>query len=79
MGSKKSVTRMHSSRMRTGQTLTVFQLETPKKLENPPKNWRPPEKIGDPLKNWRPPKKIGDTPTPEKLENPPQKIGDPQD
>ena len=46
-----SETRMHSSRMRTGRTLTVFRLETPL-----------PEKIGDPPKNWRPPRKIVDTP-----------------
>ena len=38
-------TRMHSSRMRTGRTLTVFRcLETPssEKLETPLKNWRTP-------------------------------------
>ena len=51
---------MHSSRMRTGRTLTVFQLETPpEKLESthPLKNWRTPRKIGD-----HPPRKIGDHP-----------------
>ena len=60
-------TRMHSSRMRTGRSLTVWggvgeNLETPKNLETPLKNWRSPRKIGDPPKkldtrpkNWRPP------------------------
>ena len=68
-----NLTRMHSSRMRTCWTLTVF-----------PKNWRPPRKLETtPPKNWRPPQKIGDPP--EKLEDPPgpdptppkKKIGDP--
>ena len=55
-------TRMHSSRMRTGRTLTVFRWRP-----SPPKNWRPPRKIGDPQKFGDPPKNW--TP-PEKLETP---------
>ena len=43
------ITRMHSSRMRTGRTLTVFR-----KLENPPSR-----KFGGPL-----PQKFGGTPPP---------------
>ena len=71
-------TRMHSSRMRTGRTLTVFP--PPEKLETP-QNWRPPP----PKKLETTPRKIGDLP-PEKLETPPsppknwrspRKIGDP--
>ena len=55
---------MHSSRMRTGQTLTVSRkigdTPCPEKLETPPpKNWRPP-------RNWR-----DYPPPPEKLETPP--------
>ena len=71
---------MHSSRMRTGRTVTVFR-----KLEPPPKIWsrHPPEKIPPP-KIWsrHPPRKIGaGTPKnwsrhPPKLEQaPPRKIG----
>ena len=54
---------MHSSRMRTGRTLTVFRWRSPpENLEDPPKNWRtpqkfggtPPEKLETSLKNWRP-------------------------
>ena len=61
-------TRMHSSRMRTGRTLTVFR-----KFETPPpkKLKRSPRKIGDP-----PPQKFGGPP-PENLEEPPWKFGGP--
>ena len=67
-------TRMHSSRMRTGRTLTVFRWRTlppppenleeppPENLEEPPQKNTPPENLEEP-----PPKKI---PTP----NPPPKI-----
>ena len=53
------VTRMHSSRMRSGRTLTVFQClvlggVSPKKAEI--KKKFPPKKLGVPLK---PPRKIG--------------------
>ena len=57
---------MHSSRMRTGRTLTVFRGRTPpENLEEPPKKRHPPKFGGtpqkDPPKIWRnPPKK--DTP-----------------
>ena len=64
---------MHSSRMRTGRTLTVFRkfgepppekLETPQKIgDTPPENWRPPQ-------NWRHPPGPGpDTPPPMKRMN----------
>ena len=43
------LTRMHSSRMRTGRTLTVFQWRTPTK------KYPPPEKISPPKKNTPPP------------------------
>ena len=71
MTTKKWQTRMHSSRMHTGQTLTI---SPPRKIGDPP-NMDPRKlgprqkletpKIGDPQKmetpkNWRPPKKIGD-------------------
>ena len=53
---------MHSSRMRTGRTLTVFRWRPPpKNWRTPPKNWRtpprpdPPRKIGEPPENWRTP------------------------
>ena len=63
---------MHSSRMRTGRTLTVFRWRPlPENLEEPPENLEnhpTPRKIGDP-------QKFGDTP-PEKLE-PPRKFGGP--
>ena len=73
-------TRMHSSRMRTGRTLTVFR-----KLETPPKIWSrhpaPPPKIWNrhpPPKIWsrHPPKKFG-TCTPPKIwsRHPPRKFG----
>ena len=52
-------TRMHSSRMRIGRTLTVFRWRT-----SPPKNWRPPGTRPD-----TPPPKFGGNP-PEKLETP---------
>ena len=64
-------TRMHSSRMRTGRTLTVFRWRPPRK------NWRPPENLEDPPKNWTTPQKFGGTPLkiwrnpPENLEEPP--------
>ena len=62
-------TRMHSSRMRTGQTLTVFRWRPPRKFGGPPpENWRTPPKI------WRnPPKNLEDPP--ENLEEPPRKFG----
>ena len=78
-------TRMHSSRMRTGRTLTVFR-----KLETPPKIWsrHPPKKIwsrhpprkfgaGTPPKIWsRPPRKFGAGTPPQNLEQaPPRKYG----
>ena len=51
-------TRMYSSRMHTGRTLTVFR------WRNPPKIWRPPENFEEPpSKIWRPsPPKFGGTP-----------------
>ena len=52
---KDFCTRVHSSRMRTGRTLTVFRWRSP-----PSKNWRPPA-----------PRKFGGTPSPENLETPP--------
>ena len=68
-------TRMHSSRMRTGRTLTVFR-----KLENSPKKFGgtppprkfggPPGKIGDPPKNWSPPEKL-ETPPRDQTQTPP--------
>ena len=63
---------MHSSRMRTGRTLTVFQGRRP-----PPENLEEP-----PLKIWRyPPRKFGGTPPkktpPENLEVPPKKRHNP--
>ena len=76
-GEITSETRMHSSRMRTGRSLTV--LGKFGNLETPPQNWRPPEKLEThpPPKNWRTPS------PPEKLENPPpgpdppKKFGEP--
>ena len=62
---------MHSSRMRTGRTLTVFR-----KLETPPKIWsrHPPRKFGA----GTPPENLEQAP-PENLEqaplSPPQKFG----
>ena len=46
-------TRMHSSRMRTGRTLTVFRWRNP-----PPKIWKNPPKKDTPPKIWRNPPKI---------------------
>ena len=83
---------MHSSRVRTGRTLTVFRCLVPgggcipKKAEikkkfplNPPPNWSPPSKNWRPLEKLETPKKL-ETPenleTPEKLQTP-QKIADP--
>ena len=65
-------TRMHSSRMRTGRTLTVFR-----KLETtPPKIWSrhsPPQKCGADT----PPRKFGADTTPAKIwsRHPPRKFG----
>ena len=82
-----NLTRMHSSRMRTGRTLTVFQ-----KLEHPPQNLKqttpenleqtPPPKIcsrhpPENLQQTPPPKICSRHPPPENLEqtpNPPSKI-----
>ena len=56
-------TRMHSSRMRIGRTLTIFR------WRNPPKNWENLQKFGEPPpKNWRTPQKFGEPP--KKLETP---------
>ena len=71
---KKTLTRMHSSRMRTGRTLTVFRWRdppSPKIWRNPPpKIWRTPPKI------WRnPPPKIWRNPPPKIWRNPPWKFG----
>ena len=57
-----NLTRMHSSRMRTGRSLTVSEggvvvlAKIWRHHSPPPKSWRPPRKIGDlsPPKNWRP-------------------------
>ena len=68
-------TRMHSSRMRTGRTLTVFQCLVPVGGRGvyPQRKQKskkiPPPKKSTPLKNWRPPEKL-ETPS-EKLEPPP--------
>ena len=43
-------TRMHSSRMRTGRTLTVFR-----KIGDPLKNWRPPSEKLETPPGTRPP------------------------
>ena len=57
---------MHSSRMRTGRTLTVFCGGEP-----PPKNWRPPKnletprKFGEPPQNLETPQKFGAPPGPD--------------
>ena len=61
------LTRMHSSRMRTGRTLTVFRCRPPRKFGGtpPPKIWRPPENLETP------PRKFGGTPPSENLETPP--------
>ena len=75
-------TRMHSSRMRTGRTLTVFRClvlgrgeikkskknSTPKKLGGAPLTTPP--QSPDPLKNWR---------TPQKNWRPPKKLETPWD
>ena len=65
------LTRMHSSRMRTGQTLTLFQwIPPPQKFgDTPPKfgDTTPPENLETPSHTHNPPKKTGD----------PWKIGDP--
>ena len=73
-------TRMHSSRMLTGRSLTICLTlllggrGIPKESRNqknfpPPKKLETPQKIGGPPKNWWPP--------PEKLETP-RKIGPPK-
>ena len=68
-------TRIHSSRMRTGRTLTVFRCLVPpsKKIGEPPEKLEPlHRKIGDPSqKIGDPSQKIGD-PSPEKLETLPK-------
>ena len=54
MSSKKlKKTRMHSSRMRTGGSVTISRgggnLETPRKIGDPPRKFAdPPQKFGDP-------------------------------
>ena len=59
-------TRMHSSRMRTSRTLTIFRWRTP------PKIWRnPPQNLEEPPQKRHPPRKFGGTPLPKKT--PPQK------
>ena len=80
---KNCRTRMHSSRMRTGRTLTVFRWRTPppkiwRNTPSPPKNWRPPGPNTPPApkKNLRPPptRKFGVTPPSRKFGgNPPPK------
>ena len=68
---------MHSSRLRTGRTLTVFWGEggIPKESRNQKKNWRPPEKLETPRDRTTPSKKLETPPKnwrpPEKLETPP--------
>ena len=78
-------TRMHSSRMRTGRTLTVFRWRTlpPKNLEEcPPKKRHPPKFGGTPPKKrhppkiWRNPPKIWRNPLTQKRP-PPRKFGGP--
>ena len=78
------LTRMHSSRMRTGRTLTVFRWNPPKKdtppenLEEPPsppkkdtpQKKTPPKNLEEPPKKRRPPK-IWEEPPPK---DPPPKI-----
>ena len=59
-----SKTRMHSSRMRTGRSLTVSG-EGLAKIWRPPEKLETPQKIGEPMKNWRPSRKIGDPPGPD--------------
>ena len=86
ISNNKNKTRMHSSRMRTGRTLTVFRkLEEPPPPENleqtpPPEIWsRHPPKIWSrhttPPKIWSrhpPPRKFGaDTPSPRDQTPPP--------
>ena len=64
---------MHSSRMRTGHSLTVsgglvkIWRTPPKNGETPQKIWSPP-----PKKLETPPQKNGETPSPKKLEDPPK-------
>ena len=55
-------TKMHSSRMRTGRTLTVFRWRTPppENLEEPPPKKDPPENLEEPPKP--PPRKFGGNP-----------------
>ena len=62
---KNTKTRMHSSRMRTGRTLTVFRCLVPgggggwvypqRKWKSPPEKLETPKKLETPPKNWRPP------------------------
>ena len=67
-------TRMHSSRMSTGRTLTVFRWRPPPKIwrnpppkKTPPKNLEEPPQKETPPKIWKPPLKI--------WRNPPRKFG----
>ena len=48
------ITRMHSSRMSSGQMLTVIPVETPRKIGEPPQKLETPQDQTPP-KNWRPP------------------------
>ena len=60
---------MHSIRMRTGRTLTVFRkLETPQKFGGNP----PPENLEEPPQKFGGPPGIRHTPLPENLEDPPR-------
>ena len=67
-------TRMHSSRMRTGRTLTVFRWRTPPQKKTPPENLEepptPPKNLEEPPPEDTPPWKFGDPPK----KRPPWKI-----
>ena len=64
------VTRKHSSRMRTGRTLTVFRWRTPPPKKTPPQKDTPPRKFGG-----TPPKKIrAKSGAPPQKSPPPRKI-----
>ena len=65
---------MHSSRMRTGRTLTVFRWRppSPQKFQTPPRKFQTPP----PRKFQTPPLKISDTP-PENFRHPPRKFQTP--
>ena len=67
-------TRMHSSRMRTGRTLTVFRGEPP-----PPRKFgEPPPKKDPPPKIWRNPPNPPKKHPPQNLEEPPKKTPPPE-